>query len=179
LAQFERIWKERGPTEHAYAQEYHRLAAQLVEALVRIGAGRHFQAAEPLALDLPNGRVLVQPNEIARLDGGAKVLRRVRTGHKRTDEYDRIEYTLYMLAGRAHFGPACRFEAVHLTDGDGVDPISITERKIDARKQTTNTLLADLFAGQFPPAPDDVRCPRCPHFFICDAVPDGALNVSA
>jgi superfamily I DNA/RNA helicase len=176
-AEFERLWLERGPIDHAYAADYHRLASRLVNALVRLGAGRQFQAVEPLALDLPNGRVLVHPDEIARLPDGAMVVRRVRTGKKRSDEYDRIEYTLYMLAGQAHFGPNCRFEAVHLTN-EIVDPISVSAKKIETRKQATNDLLTDLRAGDFPPSPDAVTCPRCPHFFICDATPHGPLSPS-
>lgn len=179
LAQFERIWARRGPTDHAFATEYQRLATRLVETLVRIGAGRRFQASKPLVLDLPNGRVHVQPDEIAQFPDGAIVLRKVNTGSKRSNEYDRIEYALYTLAGRANYGPSCRFEAVHLADGDDIEPISITEKKIDARKATSNALLGSLHAGHFPPDPDPTRCPRCPHFFICDAIPHGSLSVSA
>lgn len=175
LAEFERAWTERGPREHAYGEDYHRLATRLVEALVRLGAGRRFRAAEPLALDLPNGRVLVKPSEIAQLPDGAIVVRRLHTGYKRREEYDRIEYTLYMLAGQARFGSGCRFEAVHLTD-EVVDPITITQRKLDSRRETANEIVAGLRAGNFPPKPDAVTCPRCPHFFICDATPYGPLT---
>ena len=176
VGEFDRIWAVRGPTDHAYAQEYRRLALQLIESLVRLGAGRRFQASEPLALDLPNGRVMVDPGEISQLPDGAIVLRRVRTGRKRSDEYDRIEYTLHTLAGRAQFGPACRFEAVHLTDTNGNDPIAITPKKINSRRETASSFLAKLRGGEFPASPDAVRCPRCPHFFICNATPEGPLT---
>ena len=91
VREFERIWTASGPTEHAYAADYLRLAGRLVSALVRSGAGRRFRAAEPLAIDFANGRVVVEPDEIAELPNGVVVLRRVRTGHKRSDEYDRLE----------------------------------------------------------------------------------------
>jgi superfamily I DNA/RNA helicase len=175
LAEFERLWADRGPREHAYANEYHQLATHLVGALLRSGAGRRFREAKPLALDLPNGRVLVKPSEIAELPDGVMIIRRLRTGHQRQNEYDRIEYSLYMLAGRASFGPSCQFEAVHLTD-DKVEPIVITSKKLDTRRQTADKILADLRAGYFPAKPDAVRCPRCPHFFICDATPYGPLT---
>ena len=175
LEEFERIWDARGPREHAYAEDYLRLARRLVEALVRLGAGRRFREAKPLALDLPNGRVLVKPSEIAELPGGPVVVRRLHTGRKRSDEYDHLEYTLYMLAGQAHFGPACQFEAVHLTD-EALDPIEITAKKLATRRAIANDILAGLRAGRFAPNPDAVRCPRCPHFFICDATPYGALT---
>lgn len=178
-AQFELIWLERGPTQHAYAEQYHRLASQLVVTLVRMGAGRRFQSAEPLALDLPNGRVLVHPDEIAKLPDGAIALRRVHTGRKRKDEYDRIEYTLYLLAGRAQYGEGCRFESIHLTDGDTVHEVSLTQTRLDNREEQANTLLAELRHGAFPPRPDAMMCPRCPHFFVCDAAPSGALTPHA
>lgn len=175
LAQFDRIWEARGPREHAYADDYQRLARRLVQALVRLGAGRRFREAKPLALDLPNGRVLVKPSEISELPGGAVVVRRLQTGRKRTDEYDRLEYTLYILAGQAQFGTACQFEAVHLTD-EALDAVEITAKKLATRRELANDILAGLHAGRFAAIPDAVRCPRCPHFFICDATPAGALT---
>ena len=36
----------------------------------------HFRAAQPLAIDFPNGRVVVEPDEIAELPNGSVVLRR-------------------------------------------------------------------------------------------------------
>ena len=72
---------------------------RLIGALVASGAGRRFRKAEPLAIDFPNGRVVVEPNELAELPDGTVVLRRVRTGYRRKDEYDGLEYTLYHLAG--------------------------------------------------------------------------------
>lgn len=175
-AQFDRIWAERGPTEHAYAEHYHRLASQLVTTLVRLGTGRQLQVTEPLALDLPNGRVLVHPDEVAKLPDGTIAVRRIHTGRKRQGEHDRIEYTLYMLAGRAQYGPGCRVESVHLSDGGDVHAVSLTPKKLDNRHHEASELLADLRTGQFPPVPDAMTCPRCPHFFICDAAPSGRMT---
>lgn len=175
-AQFDSIWADRGPTEHAYAEQYHRLASQLVARLVRLGAGRQLQPAEPLALDLPNGRVIVHPDEIAKLPDGSIAVRRIHTGRKRQSEYDRIEYTLYMLAGRAHYGAGCRVESVHLSDGDDIHEVSLTQKRLDNRHGETIELLTSLRDGQFPPDPDAMTCPRCPHFFICDAAPFGRLT---
>ena len=38
--------------------------------------------SEPLAIDFPNGRVVVEPNELAEMLDGKVVLRRVRTGYR-------------------------------------------------------------------------------------------------
>lgn len=175
-AEFEKLWNERGPTDHAFAGEYRRLASRLIAALIRSGAGRRFSAAEPLAIDFPNGRVVVEPDELSHLPNGAVILRRVHTGRKRTDEYDRLQYTLYQLAGELHFGPAFVLEALHLTD-ETVEPVTITPQKLQNRRNNSDGMLKGIAAGEFPVEIDAVSCPRCPHFFVCAAAPKGALKI--
>jgi len=172
-AHFEEIWRERGPVEHAFAADYRQLADRMIAALIRLSADRKFRA-DVLALDLPNGRVLVKPDEMAQLPDGTVVLRRIRTGHRRQKEYDELEYTLYALAARAHFGSNYVFEAVHLAD-ELIEPVTITDEKLFNRRQTSDALLGRVSAGWFPPKVDAVTCPRCPHFFVCDALPHGKL----
>ena len=176
VREFDRLWQEKGPIDHGFAADYRRLADRLVEALVRAGAGKVFRRAEPLAIDFAGGRVAVEPNEIAEMPNGTIVLRRIRTGYKRDTEYDKLEYTLYHLAGRAHYGASYSVEAVHLTD-EVVEPVLITDTKIQNRKDKSSAMVANIAAGQFPPDPDAVRCPRCPHFFVCDAVARGPLSI--
>jgi DNA helicase-2/ATP-dependent DNA helicase PcrA len=173
---FSAIWQERGPIDHGYATEYRSLASRLIAALVRSGAGRRFRNSEPLAIDLASGRVVVKPSEMVELPNGAVVLRRIQTGRKRTDEYDRLDYALYHLAGEAHFGTRYEVEAVHLTD-DVVERVMITPKKLSNRQTTSDGLLSDLSRGWFPVEIDAVSCPRCPHFFICAAVPAGPLVI--
>jgi DNA helicase-2/ATP-dependent DNA helicase PcrA len=175
--EFERVWQQKGPTDHAFAGEYRHLANRLVSALVRLGAGRRFSRSEPLAIDLAGGRVMVQPDEMAQLPNGTVVLRRVRTGFKRVDEYDRLEYSLYHLAARNRFNSAYQIEAVHLTD-ECLDPVVVSDKKIENRRTKTGEMLAGIAAGSFPPNVDAVTCPRCPHFFICAATPRGPLTLS-
>lgn len=153
------------------------LASKLVAALVRASAGRRFRDAEPLAIDLPSGRVVVEPNEMAELPNGTVVLRRINTGYKRSDEYDRLDYALYHLAGQARFGKHYSVEALHLTD-DAVEVVTITQQKLNRRRDRSTEMLAVISAGWFPPEVDQVTCPRCPHFFICAAAPKGPLNIA-
>lgn len=173
---FEEIWRVRGPTNHGFSADYRRLASRLINALIRAGAGRRFREARPLAIDFPNGRVVVEPNEIAQLPDGSVMLRRVHTGHKRSDEYDRLEYTLYHLVGESHFGADFVVEAVHLTD-EVWEPVLITPRKLDNRREESDAMLKNIAAGTFPVEIDAVTCPRCPHFFVCDAIPKGQLTL--
>jgi superfamily I DNA/RNA helicase len=175
-AQFEKIWDERGPKDHAFAADYRSLSSRLVDALVRHGAGRRFRKSEPLAVDFSNGRVIVEPNEMATLPDGTVVLRRVRTGYKTQTEYDGLEYTLYHLAGAAHFGRDFAVEAIHLTDGT-MEPAPVTPKKMENRRKETDGMLAEIAAGSYPPEIDPFICPRCPHFFICPAAPEGPLDL--
>lgn len=176
MCEFDRIWQANGPTDHAFAADYRRLADRLVRALVRLGAGQRFRKAELLAIDFPNGRVLVQPGETTELPNGTVLLRRVRTGYKRSDEYDRLEYTLYHLAARAQYGAAYVVEALHLTD-ESVEAVAVSTTKMDKHRTKSEDMLAGITAGRFSPNIDAVRCPRCPHFFICAAMPRGPLTL--
>ena len=175
-AAFEAVWQARGPAEHAFCDDYRRLASRLVAALVGAGAGRRFREAEPLAVDLPNGRVLVEPNELAELPDGTVALRRVRTGYKRSDEYDRLEYALYQLAAEAQFGSGAVVQALHLTD-ETAEAVTMSATKLGNRRTRSDGMLARIAAGWFPTEPDPVTCPRCPHFFICAARPRGQLTL--
>jgi DNA helicase-2/ATP-dependent DNA helicase PcrA len=177
-AAFEEIWQASGPKTHGFAPDYRRLASKIVSALVRAGAGRRFRNAEPLAIDLPGGRLVVEPHEMAEMPDGSVILRRVNTGRKRSEEYDRLEYTLYHLAGEASFGKSYRVEAIHLTD-DAIEVVTITPQKKKARKDKSSEMLASLAAGWFPTEINSVTCPRCPHFFICDAIPAGPLSLTS
>jgi DNA helicase II / ATP-dependent DNA helicase PcrA len=175
-AAFEKIWAERGPTDHGFATEYRGLASTIIAALIRANAGRRLLDADPIAIDLPNGRVFVEPDEMATLSDDAVILRRVRTGKKRSDEYDKLGYTLYHLAGQTKFGDAYSVEAVHLTD-NLVERVTITAQKMDNRVTKSSEMLAALNAGWFPPEVDAISCPRCPHFFICPAACRGPLRL--
>jgi superfamily I DNA/RNA helicase len=174
--EFERLWQEKGPIDHGFAADYRQLADRLVTALVRLGEGQQFRRAERLAIDFAGGRVVVEPDEMANLPNGTVVLRRVRTGYRREAEYDELDYTLYHLAGRAHYGPGYAVEAVHLTD-ETFEPVVITATKLKNRREKSEAMMAAIAAGQFPPDPDSVRCPRCPHFFVCDAIARGPLDL--
>lgn len=175
-AAFEVIWQARGPVDHGFAPHYRRLASQLVAALVRSCEGRRFRDVEPLAIDFPSGRVVVDLNDFAELSGGVVALRRVRTGHKRTNEYDRLEYALCHLAGKARFGEHFILEAHHLS-GDKEEVVPITARKLASSGDKGEALLKALTTGWFPTKSDPVICPRCPHYFICAATPGGSMRL--
>jgi hypothetical protein len=173
---FDEIWKIRGPVGHGFADDYRRLASRLVAALVRTGAGRQFRDSGTIAIDLPGGRVVVEPNELAQLPNGTVLLRRIHTGYKRSDEDGRLEYTLYHLAGREEFGSNYSVEAVHLTD-EVTELVTISSTMMNNRRAKSSQMLANIAGGHFPANVDAVTCPRCPHFFVCAATPQGTLTL--
>lgn len=176
-AAFEAIWTQRGPVDHAFAADYRRLATRLIVALINAGSGRRFRDAAPLAINFANGRVLVEPNEIAELADGTVVIRRVRTGYRRSDEYDRLEYTLYHMAAQAQLGPRAVVQALHLTD-ETTEVVTISATKLGNRRTKSETMLSGIAGGAFPTEIDPVTCPRCPHFFLCPAMPEGPLTLT-
>lgn len=176
-SKFEMIWADRGPVGLAYEAEYKRLADRFVVNLQRAGDGREFLASKKLPIKFANGLVHVEPSEIARLEDGRVSVRRVRTGSRRSDEYSRLEYALYILAAESEYGPNVRVEALHLTDNQSED-VPMTPRVRATRAKTCDTLVSQIASGQFEPNVDAVSCPRCPHFFICASAPDGNLSIS-
>lgn len=173
---FGEIWKKRGVTDHAFAEDYRQLAVRLIEGLIKAGAGRRFRQAQPLAIDFSNGVVLVEPDEIAEREDGIVVVRRLRTGRKSDSEYDKLEYTLYMRAAKTHFGDSAVVESVHLTSDDR-DDVTLTAAKFKSRIEKTEKILKGISEGQFHPDQDAFTCPRCPHFFICAATPKGSISL--
>ena len=73
-------------------------------------------------------------------------------------------------------GIATKEKGVHLTD-EVFETVEVTAAKIKNRQTNTEAMLADIKAGRFRPDPNSVRCPRCPHFFVCDAVGRGPLSL--
>ena len=174
---FGEIWDEKGPSDHAFVREYRSLAGELVETLIRLGTNRVFQQAEQLSVILPEGPVSVSPREVAVHSDGKPVLCIHRTGRKRSDEYERLDYALYHLAARARYGDAYHLETFFLTSGDLESP-QVSPRRIAAAETKSSTILQEIRAGNFPPESDQTRCPRCPHFFICSATPLGQLSLA-
>lgn len=176
-AALESIWNARGPFDHGFAADYRRLASKLVKALISAGADHKFLESEPIAIDFPSGRVVVEPSEIAELPGGAVILRRVSTGHPSKDESDKIEYALYHLAGQVRFGKRFQVQAVHLSN-ESVEVVTLTDKKISNKKAKSGVRLDDIVAGRFQPKVSSRTCPKCPHFFLCDAMPRGDLKLA-
>lgn len=177
-AAFDGIWAQKGPTDPAYAADYRELARKLVDGLVDAGASRIFREATPLAIDFANGRILIEPAEIAERADGVVVVRRIRSGHRGKTEFEKLEYFLYHAATTKHFGEGAVVEAIHLTDNEVVDVPALKPNQTKTGTKKTEELLAGIARGLYNPKPNAFTCPRCPHFFICAAAPDGTLTAT-
>lgn len=175
FAAFEEIWLDKGPHDHAFSAEYHALARRLIEHAVASGDGIAFIEAESREVLFQTGSIHVVPSEHGRDPVQGDMLRRVRTGYRRKTEFDDWTYTLYVLAARAAGLSDSVARALHLTDGIE-ELVSLSATQINNRIAKIETLLSDYSQGLFPVEVDPVTCPRCPHFFICDATPLGPIS---
>lgn len=172
LQKFGEIWAEHGPTDHAYAADYLRVAERLVKNLARSGEALAFEAPRSFELDIGGRVVVVTPDEVAVEPPDTLVLRRVRPGYTREKDLD---YDLLDLAGERSEHSAHTVEAVHLTD-DVRDRIDINAKQRAKNASSVNDALTEILAGRFPPEVSSFNCPQCPHFFICPSIPGGTLK---
>jgi len=176
MQELEKIWQEQGPTTHAFAVEYRALAGRIVDSLLASHEGRKFAEVEELPVPFAGGNIVVVPDGLTETADGKPVLRRIRTGSKRSKEYeDDYVYGLYHLAARTRYGSVYIIEVLHLSDDLIEEAPFPSTTVINNRKKTGEALVAGIMAGMFPPDPNAVTCPRCPHFFICAAVGKGPL----
>jgi len=177
LRQLESSWKERGPLGHAYETDYWRIAERTIINLETACAGLDIQKVEAFAVNLLQGKVEVNPDQVAKRADGTMLVRRIRTGKLSNDEEDEWIYTLYHEAAAERYGPGrYEVEAVHLT-GNTRTRITPSPKKMKNRMEKAGVAAASIRAGLFPPQPDPFSCPRCPHFFYCPSLPEGAVEL--
>lgn len=177
ITQFDQSWANKGPVDHGYTDDYHRIGQRLVEFLMETRQGLQLQKPELLQLLLPDGEINVLPDEVAIGQDGSRSIRRIKTGKMASDEFDHIEYSILMEAAEQYFGHGTRVEAVHLA-GETQEQVCITDRKKMTRLAKTKATLSDIAGGRFPAKPDNRSCPRCPCFFICGKVPAGHVKIN-
>lgn len=177
LRQLQSAWKERGPLDHAYEKDYRRIAEQTIANFQAACIGLDIQKVEAFAVDLLQGTVEVNPDQVAQRADGTILLRRIRTGKLSKDEEDEWIYTLYHVAAAERYGLGrYQVEAVHLT-GNTRTGIAPSSKKMKNRMDKAGEAAASIRAGLFPPQPDAFGCPRCPHFFYCPSLPEGTVQL--
>lgn len=174
-AELDTAWQQRGPVDHPFAGDYRRIAGELLAYLVTTRAAGPLVEPKPLTVMLGQSRVTVVPNHVVRRPDDSIVVRKVKTGRLTSDEFDGLDYTVLLLAARDAYGPATVVEAVHLTSAT-TTPADISARALSGRRTKAETAAADIVRGAFGRKPEDRRCPRCPHLFLCGALPEGAIS---
>ena len=165
-AEFEAAWHEIGPHDHSLEALYRAAAKRILEqALGRLRAGIYFGKMLELELD---GHTITLPIDEMEQSGDSFVVRRVRTGRPPSKPDQRHLHAMILAAGRSKIPGAGRFEIQYLTTNDTV-PVSL-DGVMDRRLDDVRLALRAAATGRFSPTPGD-SCPRCPHYFICPAVP--------
>jgi superfamily I DNA/RNA helicase/Zn-dependent peptidase ImmA (M78 family) len=164
------VWDQQGPKDHLYESEYRRTA----ELMVRRAVGQAWhppRRAEPQPrweVPLKHGTVTVTPDRVVE-DGDQVVLQRLRTGKPTQTEASADIYALYQAAAaQALPGVETRLETLYLATGE-LREVQISERSARTRLGHYEAAIEGILRREFPPDPNDRRCPRCPHYFICPA----------
>lgn len=175
-ARFEEAWQAKGATDHGYAEDYRRIGRRLVDYLTETRSSGVRSPVAPLSLGWAEGEILVKPDSVGRGSGGQVVVGRVKTGKQRSNGFDDIEYTILHLAAVQTYGGQTQVQVTYLTS-EQTEPLSITPRKLETRRQKVQDIVESVRKGDFPPRAEARTCPRCPHFFICGDLPDGAITI--
>jgi hypothetical protein len=173
LDRLDEVWSERGPKDHLYEPEYHRIA----ETMVRRATGetwrppRRAEVQPKWEVPLAHGVVAVTPDRIVER-GDQVALQRLRTGKPTQNEATADIYALYQAAA-AHALPGVdtRLETLYLATGE-LREVQVTEKSARTRLGHYDAAMEGILRREFPPNPNDRRCPRCPHYFICPAGDD-------
>jgi superfamily I DNA/RNA helicase len=163
-----------GLADHGYAAEYQALAVTMIRFFINTREGLIAEAPVALRLDFADQEIIVRPDDVLVRGDGRRILRRVRTGHRRSAEADDVGTAAFLLAARQIF-PDAEVELVYLADQE-ITPIDLPPRKLETRRTKLASFLTAVRAGCFPTKPSAWTCPGCPAFFICGPTPPGTLR---
>jgi superfamily I DNA/RNA helicase len=166
----EKACLEAGIDETPQFGEYVSLAVGLLEYFQQTRRGMRKLAPTDIVYELDGQEITFRPDDIV-VDNELVRVRRVRTGHRRSTDTKDSGAAALRLAANAEFAGAI-VELVHLSDG-GITPLPSSRG--DGGRSKLSTIFAGIAQGEFPTKPSTRTCPGCPAFFVCGAVPKGAL----
>lgn len=154
-------------------EDYDRVARDLISYFVESKSG--FTAASPEAvwLPIPGGQISVTPDQQLNDAAGQIFFRRVKTGHKLSDEENSLEFAILQIAA-ASCNSRIKAQIVHLSDGK-VSDVSLSAQRLHNKKVMLEATGEAIRAGKYPAKPS-VTCPRCPAYFVCGVLPIGSLR---
>lgn len=163
-----------GLGEHGYFTHYCDFAIAMIQYFTESRCGH--TPKEPTALRVAFGaeEIIVTPDDVLVAEDGTVKVRRIRTGHSRSDDGESIGAAAF-LAATAQAFPQATAELVYLADMQA-QQISLTLKKMDNRKDAIGSHLQAIRGGQFPTKASSFTCPSCPALFVCGPVPSGQLE---
>jgi len=164
---------KQGISAHGYEADYKRLALAMLRYFLSTRANHAAETPAALHINFGAEQLVMLPDDVLVRPDGARVLRKIQTGHKRSSDGDDLAAAAFVLAARESF-PNAVIELVHLAD-EAAMKVDLTARKLQSRKEKLSTALQDIRAGRFPADPSSRVCPGCPAFFICGSTPPGTL----
>jgi len=165
--------KEEGLGEHGYFDHYADFAVAMIEYFASTRAG--YEAREPQALHVSYSgeEIVVTPDDVLVAGDGKVTLRRVSTGHSRSDDAKSIGAAAFLSAAGEAF-PGAAVELVYLADKSST-ALALNAGEMTTRRRHMETHLQAIRAGEFEAKPSAFSCPNCPALFICGPVPAGGL----
>jgi CRISPR/Cas system-associated exonuclease Cas4 (RecB family) len=172
LEQFGTLWKQLKLDLHPHEPLYRKIAeSMVVRSSSRRRLGIHVASPE-WRVSLPNGSIVVRPDDVERLQDGSEVVERLRTGRPTKDQlrgkFDDI-YAAYVEAADRAEPRVQRRVQVRFLSTDTVLPISLSAKEIRTRLERYDKAISGIARKEFLPKPSEHRCPRCSYYFICPA----------
>ncbi|WP_278374026.1 UvrD-helicase domain-containing protein [Sphingobium xenophagum] len=149
-------------------------AVALVEAFVRARGSHVPRKPETLILSFANDEVRYGADDVLADAEGKLIFRRVRTGVYRKSDTEDLSVAAALLAV-AKNAPGATAEVVHLTGGS-ISQLGMSDLVLGRRREALQVAMRRIRAGDFPAAPTQRVCPRCPAFFVCGPLPAGTLR---
>ncbi|BEH47303.1 UvrD-helicase domain-containing protein [Burkholderia pseudomallei] len=166
--------RAQGLGEHGYFSHYREFAVSMIRFFAESRTG--LTPMEPTALRVRFGaeEIVVTPDDVLVGQDGVVRVRRVMTGHSRSDDEESIAAAAFLAATQQAF-PHAIAELVYLAD-ERAQSISLTEKKMGNRRDSIVRNLGAIRSGQFPTNASSRSCPNCPALFVCGPVPSGRLQ---
>jgi superfamily I DNA/RNA helicase/Zn-dependent peptidase ImmA (M78 family) len=153
---------------------YRPIVDELVQRFVESFGNDEVLIAPALAFPIEGAEVRAQLDYASRDQTGSTVYRQIRTGHKRTTEMNGAAVLVPLFAVR-HAAPGCAAEILFLSD-DEREQLEWKEKTIETRRGHLSASVASILAGDFQTDPSPRTCPKCPAFFTCGDLADGAVE---
>ncbi len=169
-----KAFEVQGLDAHDQVGAFRTLAVTMIRFFASTRKGLTPEAPTALRLAFGDHDIIVRPDDVLLEPSGRRLLRRVRTGHRRSSEEDDVGAAAFVLAARQAF-PDALVQLVHLADQEVFD-INLKPKPLETRKKRLSDFLGDIGSGHFSTKPSSRTCPGCPAFFICARTPDGTLR---